>query len=74
MQLAKLRNSALRSTLTIGELTVLKYDAVEESDGTEYPTATYIVEDGSDFVEIVFWLDGENAAETVASIIETLTK
>ena len=61
-------------TLTIGELTVLKYDAVEESDGTEYPTATYIVEDGSDFVEIVFWLDGENAAETVASIIETLTK
>ena len=50
------------------------YEAVEESDGVEYKTVTYIAEDGNDFVEIVFWLDGDNAQETVNSIIETLTK
>ncbi|MCF0229230.1 MAG: hypothetical protein HUJ76_05995, partial [Parasporobacterium sp.] len=58
----------------IGDLTVMKYNAVEESDGVEYKTVTYIVEDGNDFVEVVFWLDGDNAEEFVASIIETLTK
>ena len=50
------------------------YEAVEESDGVEYKTVTYIVEDGNDFVEIVFWLDGDNAQETVNSIISTLKK
>lgn len=61
-------------TLTIGDLTVMKYNAVEESDGVEYTTATFITEDGSDFVEVVFWLDGEDAEEYVASIIDTLSK
>ena len=50
------------------------YEAVEESDGVEYKTVTYIAEDGNDFVEIVFWLDGDDAQEIVNSIINTLTK
>ena len=66
--------SAEAEEMKIGDLTVMKYNAVEESEGTEYPTATFITEDGSDFVEIVFWLDGEGAEETAASIMETLTK
>ena len=61
-------------TMTVGDLTVMKYSAVEESEGTEYTTVTIIAEDGSDFVEVVFWLDGDDAEAFVNSIIDTLTR
>ena len=60
--------------MTVGDLTVMKYSAVEESEGTEYTTVTIIAEDGSDFVEVVFWLDGDDAEAFVNSIIDTLTR
>lgn len=58
---------------------VLFYTAVEESKGTEYNTVSYLVQDtdaqGIDYVvEVVFWLDGENAAAEAEAIMATLSK
>lgn len=60
--------------LTVGEFTIYTYEAIEESDGVEYTTCTALMQDGDQFVEIVFWLDGENAAEIVASALLTIAK
>ena len=49
-------------------------NATEESDGADYNTVTFIVEDGDNFVEIVFWLDGENAADIVDAIIGSIAR
>lgn len=49
------------------------YRAVEVYDGQEYTTLTYMLEDGDDYVEIVFWLDGETAEEEAQAIINTLS-
>ena len=48
------------------------YNAVEENGGVEYTTATYIIDNGDEFVEIVFWLDGETAEAEVEAILSTL--
>ena len=53
---------------------VAYYTATEESEGTDYNTVTFIVEDGDDFVEIVFWLDGENATDIVDAIIGSIAR
>lgn len=50
------------------------YYANEEYDGQTYQTCTIIIEDGNDFVEIVFWLDGEDAALFMTQIVGTLTR
>ncbi len=50
------------------------YNATEESEGKEYKTVTYMIDNGDEFVEIVFWLDGENAEAEVDAIIATLAK
>lgn len=49
------------------------YRAVETYDEAEYTTLTYALEDGDQYVEIVFWLDGENAEQEAQAIINTLT-
>ena len=46
-------------------------EAEESVDGT-FPTLTYIIDDGDYLAEIVFWLDGDNAAEEAEAIISTL--
>lgn len=58
----------------INDISFVYYEACEESDGTEFPTVTYITEDGNLFVEIVFWLDGEDASAEVDAILSTITK
>ena len=60
--------------LTVGEFTIYIYEATEESEGTEYTTCTALMQDGDQFVEIVFWVDGENAAEIVANALLTIAK
>ena len=50
------------------------YEAVEDYEGLTYPTATFITEDGNDFVEIVFWLDGEIASDIVEALIDSITR
>lgn len=53
---------------------VYYYTAEEESDAQTYETVTYITEDGDYLVEIVFWLDGENAVDESDTIVATLSK
>ena len=60
--------------LALNGNTAFIYEATEESDGTEYSTCTVLMEDADQFVEIVFWLDGDNAAEIVADALLTVTK
>lgn len=49
------------------------YRAKEIYDGKEYSTLNYLFEDGDQYVEIAFWLDGENAEEEAMAIINSLT-
>ena len=58
----------------INGFAVAFYNATEESDGKEYKTVTYMIDNDDEFVEIVFWLDGENAEAEVEAIMATLAK
>ena len=49
------------------------YRAREIYDGQEYDTVTYILDGGDEYVEIVFWLDGEEAEAQANEIISSLT-
>jgi len=49
------------------------YRATEAYEGKEYTTLTYVLEDGTHYVEIAFWLDGETAEAEAQAIIGTLT-
>ena len=49
------------------------YRATETYEGQEYTTLTYVLEDGDDFIEIAFWLDGDTAEQEAQAIINTLT-
>ena len=49
------------------------YRATETYEDVEYTTLTYVLEDGDQYVEIAFWLDGENAEQEAQAIINTLT-
>jgi hypothetical protein len=48
------------------------YRAMETYEGKEYTTLNYLFETGDQYVEIVFWLDGETAEEEAQAIINTL--
>lgn len=56
----------------INNIDLVYYYATEEYDGVSYDTVTYIAEDGDYFVEIVFWLDGENAEIEADEILNSL--
>ena len=60
--------------IIVNDIIAYGYYANEESDGVTYETFTVITEDGNDFVEIVFWLDGEDAALIMTDIVATLTR
>lgn len=49
------------------------YRAQEEYEEQTYTTLTYVLEDGDQYVEIAFWLDGETAEQEAQAIINTLT-
>ena len=57
---------------SVNGIDVAWYRAVETYDGKDYATLTYALEDGDSYVEIVFWLDGENAEAEAQAIIHTL--
>ena len=58
----------------VNGIDLVYYYANEEYEGQAYDTITYIAEDGDYFIEIVFWLDGENAEEEADEIIGSLHK
>lgn len=49
------------------------YMAKETYEDKEYTTATYAFEDGDQYVEIVFWLECEDAVKEADEIINSLT-
>ena len=57
---------------SINGINIAWYRAVETYDGVEYDTLTYALEDGDSYVEIAFWLDGENAEAEAKAIMDTL--
>lgn len=57
----------------INGIAVAWYRAVETYEGEEYTTLTYVLEDGDDYVEITFWLDGDTAEAEAQAIMSTLT-
>ncbi|MBQ9521424.1 MAG: hypothetical protein IJR72_02510 [Oscillospiraceae bacterium] len=59
---------------TVNDIPVGYYRSVEESDGVSYNVITYAFEGEGEYVEIAFWLDGDNAEEIAADIINTLRK
>ena len=56
----------------INGIDIAWYRAVETYEGKEYATLTYALEDGGDYVELAFWLDGGDAEAEAQAIIETL--
>lgn len=57
----------------INGIDIAWYRAVETYEDQEYATLTYVLEDGDDYVEITFWLDGEEAEEEAEAIMGTLS-
>ena len=57
----------------INGIDIAWYRAEETYEGQAYATLTYALEDGGDYVEIAFWLDGEDAEAEAAAIIGTLS-
>ena len=68
----KYKATEIKTDDKIGDIPVAWYRAVETFDGQQYNTITYIIEDGNDYLEVSFWLDGENAEQEAKAIIETL--
>ena len=58
----------------INGIQVVYYIANEMYDKKMYPTLTYIFDTKTEYVEIVFWLDGDEATKQAMEIINTLKK
>ena len=50
------------------------YKSHESYDGVEYEVLVALLEDGDEYVEVVFWLDGENAERDARRILNTLSQ
>ena len=58
----------------INGIEVGTYQSREVYDGIEYDVMSALIEDGDDYVEIVFWLDGDNAEQQAEAILNTLSE
>lgn len=61
-------------TQTINGIEVGTYLSREMYDGIEYDVMAALIKDGGDYIEIVFWLDGENAEQEATDILNTLSE
>ena len=60
-------------TRKINGIEVGVYKSREVYDGIEYDVMAALMEEGSECIEIVFWLDGENAEQEATTILSTLS-
>lgn len=60
-------------TRMINGIEVGTYKSREVYGGIEYDVMSALIEEGEDCIEIVFWLDGENAEQEAAAILSTLS-
>ena len=59
---------------TINGIEVGTYLSREVYDGIEYDVMAALIEDGGDYIEVVFWLDGEIAVRQADRIVSTLRR
>ena len=59
---------------TINGIEVGTYLSREVYDGIEYDVMSALIEDGGEYIEVVFWLDGENAGQEATDILGTLSE
>ena len=57
---------------TVNDILLASYLSYEEYEGQMYSVANYLFENGSDLMEISFWLDGEVAVRQADRILSTL--
>ena len=67
-------NGSNARTRRINGIEVGTYLSREFYDGIEYDVMAALIEDGDDYVEVVFWLDGENAGQEASAILNTLSE
>ena len=67
-------NGTDAETKRINGIEVGTYLSRETYEGIEYDVMTALIEDGEDYVEVVFWLDGENAEQEASAILSTLSE
>ncbi len=67
-------NGSKARTRTVNGIEVGTYQSREFYDGIEYDVMSALIEDGEDYVEVVFWLDGENAEQEATAILNTLSE
>lgn len=58
--------------MLINGIPAAMYIADETYEDQSYQTATYVLEDGDQYLEITFWLDGEDAYAEAVEIMGTL--
>lgn len=66
---------AVTELVTDGEINLIPvawYRAVDECEEGEYDTITYIFENGDEYIDVVFWLDGPTAEAEADFIIHNL--
>lgn len=56
----------------INDIPVGWFHTVETYDGVNYQTVTYVLDNGDGYVEVTFWLDGEDAETVAQGMINTL--
>ena len=67
-------NGSEARTQMVNGIEVGTYLSRESYDGIEYDVMAALIEDGDDYLEVVFWLDGENAEQEATAILNTLSE
>ena len=67
-------NGSEARTQMVSGIEVGTYLSRESYDGIEYDVMAALIEDGDDYLEVVFWLDGENAEQEATAILNTLSE
>lgn len=71
---AKLYEAERVDYRTVNGIEMAFYYSYEESEGQKYNVANYLFEDGDEFIEVAFWLDGEIAVKQTDRILSTLKR
>lgn len=56
----------------INGVNVGSYKSREIYDGVEYDVLVALMEEGAEYVQVIFWLDGENAEQEAMDILNTI--
>ena len=72
MEAKDYNTTEVKTDVMINGMNVPYIRCIQTFEGKDYNTITYYLDDGDTYLEIVFWLDGDNAEELTDMIISTL--